>query len=1275
MPSLSRTLFETVKFQAPNVVRLAVPLSIASRVEPALVRQVRLALFPDLETGVEIELWHSPLVEARSPMAIVLRPDVAHFLHKQIVDKNDLLKASDLIRSFHKNLPEPVRIEEQITFMLLTGERKKISDVAGLLRKAITSLVANENLDFAHWCARLLSRAPERLHEIPEAWVLNLAVSSLLGGRRLAMLPDPPPALSFEELSWALSNPETTRKLFIANEPNDLVISCVDPEQSDLRIKTIEVPVVDPIVLEIGERHTGKNSLFCLDPKKNETIRFPRKSNKIYIRTSSNKIYDISLPVQEKSTESDDDVDVVGEMAAEVRKRRNSVREDFETREAHRNLAEASSEPSLLHLVQTDERPLVFVSYSHSDETWKDTLMPHLKSLERLGELSVWDDRQILAGTEWYARIRHVLMRTKVAICLISPEFLASSFCMHEEIPYLLQARNRGDLEIFPILIRDCVWEAHSWLKRLQMLPRGAIPLTRQDADDQAAVFAELARQVRDMLRSGGGWERPPPAGAPPEKVDIARLPDTGDLLFGRQDELNALDKIWSQNTLNVAVFKASGGVGKSSLVRAWIEDMALDNYRGAERVFAWSFYSQGADRRATSADEFISHALGWFDDATRGEGLSPWDRGQRLAELVREKRTLLLLDGLEPLQSGQAFDRGKIKDPGLEVLLDELGRSNPGLCLISTREEIGDIWHDLDQGQVGQYDLDTISTTAGRALLRVSGIEGEDDALERAVQGFGQHAYAVKLLGNFLVDCGLPDIKHAVDIPDLPDVEEKDGKHSRRMMAAFAERFGDSAKADILAMLGLFDRPADAGCIAALRKKPAIPGLNAAVLPISEAVWQEQIAELRKLGLLTPESHHAPDELDAHPLVREHFGTGLREEREEAWKAGHERLYEYLKTVPEKHQPDTLAEMAPLLQAIHHGCQVERRQDAYGEIYQARIRRDDEAFLVKKLGAFGADLSLLAFFFDSPFEHPAADLTEGNRAWLLNAVAFRLCALGRVVEAMSPMRACLEMCVKSANWKEAAVGASNLSQLQLAIGDLAAADASSKAAIEYADQSGDAFQRMINRTAHASVKHQSGAIATAQALFEEAEAVQAESQPAYPRLYARQGHLYCDLLLARGQAEAVRERAAYALKIAIGGNLPILTVALDHLSFGRAALALGDRNEARARFDQAIEGLRQSGHADELPHGLLARAAFFREEEEYEKSRRDLDEVMRFAKRSGMRLDNCDAHFDYARLEIKQGQHDKARLHLEKAAKLVEDCGYHRRDGDVAALKEELGL
>ena len=106
--------------------------------------------------------------------------------------------------------------------------------------------------------------------------------------------------------------------------------------------------------------------------------------------------------------------------------------------------------------------------------------------------------------------------------------------------------------------------------------------------------------------------------------------------------------------------------------------------------------------------------------------------------------------------------------------------------------------------------------------------------------------------------------------------------------------------------------------------------------MDLGPQAWEEEIADLRRLGLLAHASHHAPDELDAHPLAREHFGERLRTERPEAWRAGHGRLYEHLKKSA-KELPDTLAEMTPLFQAMHHGCQAGRHQEALYEVYWAR--------------------------------------------------------------------------------------------------------------------------------------------------------------------------------------------------------------------------------------------------------------------------------------------------------------------------------------------------
>ena len=100
-----------------------------------------------------------------------------------------------------------------------------------------------------------------------------------------------------------------------------------------------------------------------------------------------------------------------------------------------------------------------------------------------------------------------------------------------------------------------------------------------------------------------------------PEKIDIGRLPETGATLFGREKELTQLDEAWASADTNIISFIAWGGVGKSTLINKWLEYMEADNYKEAERVFAWSFYSQGTSEQVSSADTFISEALTWFGD------------------------------------------------------------------------------------------------------------------------------------------------------------------------------------------------------------------------------------------------------------------------------------------------------------------------------------------------------------------------------------------------------------------------------------------------------------------------------------------------------------------------------------------------------------------------------------------------------------------------------------------------------------------------------------
>ena len=169
----------------------------------------------------------------------------------------------------------------------------------------------------------------------------------------------------------------------------------------------------------------------------------------------------------------------------------------------------------------------------------------------------------------------------------------------------------------------------------------------------------------------------------PEGKISLAKMPTTSPDVFGREKELAMLDKAWNSEHKNIVMLVAFCGVGKTALVNKWLNNMELDNYRGAKRVLGWTFYSQGSRQDGqASADQFIASALRWFGDPNPDEG-SAWDKGERLAQFVRKERTLLVLDGLEPLQNPADC---RLRDPALQSLLKELSHQNPGLCVITTR-------------------------------------------------------------------------------------------------------------------------------------------------------------------------------------------------------------------------------------------------------------------------------------------------------------------------------------------------------------------------------------------------------------------------------------------------------------------------------------------------------------------------------------------------------------------------------------------------------------
>lgn len=901
-------------------------------------------------------------------------------------------------------------------------------------------------------------------------------------------------------------------------------------------------------------------------------------------------------------------------------------------------------------------RNLVFVAYDHRDEALKDTLLPQLAPLRRWCGMEVWDDRQLKAADEWYPRIRDVLGRTRVALCLVSKHFLDSDFCMDEELPYLLQQHWAGQLEVLPILVGPCAWKRHPWLARLDAWP----------ADD--AALARLVEAIGDALDRGGPVV--PIAQHPlPLQVDLSRLPESGHLLLGRAAEWNLLDAALLDPATRMVVLRAPGGVGKSTLVKVWSDALQSRGLPGLERAYAWSFYSQGTGERVTSADLFIAKALEFFGDPDPKQG-DPWEKGERLAGLIAAKPTLLVLDGLEPLQEGGTTEH-RIKDPSLLTLLEGLTDKNPGLCVVTTRENLADL---RDAEGVRHVDLEHLSAVSCRALLRIAGVRGEDRDLEQAAVDLGHHALAITLLAPWLQ--GFPDrnISHMDALPPLGAVSVEADRHPRRVMVAWAEHLrdrGEHAALALLHVLGLFDRPAELEAIRAIIEPPVIEGLGGA---LRDETLNGALEVLRAARLVARMGQHAAgqQEVDTHPLVREHFGARLREAAPEAWLAAQERLYRYfLAAAPEWSL--TLEEMEWLFRAVAHGCAVGRYEEVRREVYWRRILLMHNYYIWHGLGAFAADLAVQIRFFVEPWTRPQPSMSEAGQAMVLGWAGFSLRALGQMAEAQAAMEAFLDWAVRHSDSRSIAIGAGNLSELLLVLGQLESAEVLAREAIVHADQSGDPIQHMVTRAIHADALHLRGQVDAALALFAEAECTQAHRGSKDPLLDSVSGYRFGDLLLTHGQAVEAQRRAEMTLARAEGA-MHLLYSALDRLLLGRAFADLADFTQATHHLNAAVTGLRKAGQQQELPRGLLARAALHRRLTHFDLAHRDLAEAHTIATRGDMRLHLCDYHLESARLHLAQNHLDLAREHHAVAHAGVHAMGYHRRDPELAELAAALG-
>ena len=143
----------------------------------------------------------------------------------------------------------------------------------------------------------------------------------------------------------------------------------------------------------------------------------------------------------------------------------------------------------------------VFVSYCHADAAWLERVKIHLRPLVRQTGLDLWDDSRISPGQSWHEEISKALARARVAILLISADFLASDFVVDNELPPLLHRAAGGGLLIVPLIVSHCLFREHGELARYQCVNSPDRPLSDMSFGDAEATLLALGRSVDQYFR------------------------------------------------------------------------------------------------------------------------------------------------------------------------------------------------------------------------------------------------------------------------------------------------------------------------------------------------------------------------------------------------------------------------------------------------------------------------------------------------------------------------------------------------------------------------------------------------------------------------------------------------------------------------------------------------------------------------------------------------------------------------------------------------------
>jgi tetratricopeptide (TPR) repeat protein/transcriptional regulator with XRE-family HTH domain len=755
------------------------------------------------------------------------------------------------------------------------------------------------------------------------------------------------------------------------------------------------------------------------------------------------------------------------------------------------------------------------------------------------------------------------------------------------------------------------------------------------------------------------------------QQISTATLPITDLNILGRKSELSSLNHFWQNPRTFLVQITGFGGVGKSALVNKWLSDLSAENYRYATRVYAWSFHWQGhSSDMKSSGDFFIEHALQWFGDEDPSAG-TPWAKAVRLAKLIRMYRTILILDGLEPLQYPPGNRAGEIENPAVALLIRELASEINGLCIVTSRLSITDLERFQD-GRVETYNLGNLKDDEGVQLLRNLGIKGDRRVCTQAVKSYSGHPLSLSLLAGYLTVVHGGDVREFRQLRSLLD-ERRHTDDVVGLMQVYLGWIKNNEAAEILYIVSLFDRAVNLKDVRRFADIANIPLLTERSRDFGHEDWRYCIAFLKEANLISAHIVEGDLVLDCHPIVRDFVANHLENSSRDDWVESHSVIFEMLQKSAES-DPDSMQELEPLFRAVIHGAQACRYEEAFG-LYFEKIKH---GYSMLREGSHHMDQACLRSFFTKEWSQPVAALPENMKHLLIASAAANLMSLGKFSESTKPASIAIEYFLSEEKWMEVINAAGPLVSAMIEAGELSAAIQIMDKLSTCVGKTNDRIVEAMAVNFRAYAMYLAGKAEEAGNLFAYVEQIFEEEKLRKNQTFPTISSFYCKYLLGTGRAREALERSLKTFGWRQRKSWQVAfdttsTFASDVLILGLTFMQLGDYINAKKYLNMQVNLFRSADEWLYLPTGLNSRAKFLMRVGEFDAALSDLEEALEISAKTGASLGQWEALIERAHLENIKGNKEDAIKFLDRAEEMPGMGSYRFRANEIAELRQQL--